>query len=81
VAARSSIGETAAMDSSLPESLSRRLARLRVQVARTQRDADDARARAREITESTSASRHARWTLRYERTLEKKTNEIGDLKL
>jgi hypothetical protein len=74
------IGQNDPVDSRARESLERRLARLRLQVARTLRDARDATSRARVVTDQTSESRRLRWTVRYERTLERKTRELGDLK-
>jgi hypothetical protein len=63
------------------DTLTRRIARLRVQVARTLRDAGDAKERAREVTQTTSSSRRRRWARRYEQAFERNAKELEDLNL
>jgi hypothetical protein len=69
----------ATMDAALVDSMSRRVARLHVRVARTVETAQETMDRARAVSTETAEARRKRWTLRYERAFARHVEKLGDL--
>jgi hypothetical protein len=63
------------------EAIANRFRRVRAQARRTVTESQQTTAAARATLEATAESRRRRWTLRYERVLRRKTQELGDLEL
>jgi hypothetical protein len=66
---------------SLRELLFARLARARNDTRATVAHAAELQKEARALTEQTATARRLRWTIRYERAFERKTAELGDLRI